>query len=153
MRIYRIAKTEYIDDLSGEGARLYGGRWNSVGDSMLYFSENLSLSLLEIIVHIEFAQVPLDYSFLEVEIPTHAIKQVKSIDFLKSDRSPQAAITQYQLFGSDWLRKRTELALLVPSTVVQQENNILINPNHSDFGKLKIIRKEKLQLDPRLVRL
>ncbi len=152
MRIFRIAKTEFIDDLSGEGARLYGGRWNRVGDPMLYFSENLSLSLLEIIVHIEFAQIPLDYSFIEVDIPDMAIKKVQSIDFIKSDLSSEASITQFQMFGSEWLKKRAELAMMVPSTVLQQENNILVNPNHLDFGRLKIIRKEKLQLDPRLVR-
>ena len=74
--IFRIAKTEYINDLSGEGARLFGGRWNKAGDAMVYFSENFSLCLLEIIVHVDYAKLPLDYSFIEVEIPDSVIKKI-----------------------------------------------------------------------------
>lgn len=152
MRIFRIAKTAYIDDLSGEGARLYGGRWNRVGDPMVYFSENLSLCLLEIIVHIEFAQLPLDYSFVEIEIPDKAIKTVQSVDFIKPKWSTEAAVNQLQMFGSGWLKRRESLAMRVSSAVMNQENNILINPAHQDFGKLKILRKDKLNIDPRLLR-
>jgi RES domain-containing protein len=152
VRIFRIAKTAYIDDLSGEGARLYGGRWNRVGDPMVYFSENLSLCLLEIIVHIEFAQLPLDYSFVEIEIPDKAIKTVQSVDFIKPKWSTEAAVNQLQMFGSGWLKRRESLAMRVSSAVMNQENNILINPAHQDFGKLKILRKDKLNIDPRLLR-
>ena len=63
--------------MSGEGARLYGGRWNKAGDALLYFSQNLSLCLLEIIVHVDYAELPLDYSFIEAEIPENAIKTIK----------------------------------------------------------------------------
>lgn len=152
MRIYRIAKTQYIDDLSGEGARLYGGRWNKMGDSLLYFSENLSLSLLEIIVHVDYAELPLDYSFIEVEIPDSSIKKIQSIDFIKAKWSPEATVNQLQMFGSNWLKKNVELAMKVPSAVLHQEHNILINPSHKDFGKLKIRRTEKMDFDPRLLR-
>ncbi|MGO3181828.1 MAG: RES family NAD+ phosphorylase [Aequorivita sp.] len=152
MRIYRIAKTQYIDDLSGEGARLYGGRWNKVGDAMLYFSQNLSLSLLEIIVHVDYVGLPLDYSFVEVEIPDPSIKTIQSIDFIKPKWGTEAAVNQLQMFGSNWLKKNEGLALKVPSAVLHQENNILINPAHKDFGKLKIIQTEKMDFDPRLLR-
>lgn len=152
MRIYRIAKTHYIDDLSGEGARLYGGRWNKVGDAMLYFSQNLSLSLLEIIVHVEYAELPLDYSFVEIEIPDSSIKKIESIDFIKPKWSAEAAVNQLQMFGSDWLKKNEVLAMRVPSAVSHQEHNILINPAHKDFGKLKIVKKGKMDFDPRLLR-
>ena len=152
MRIFRIAKTRYIDDLSGEGARLFGGRWNKVGDAMLYFSQNLSLSLLEIIVHVDYAELPLDYSFIEVEIPDSSIKTIQSIDFIKPKWSTEAAVNQLQLFGSNWLKKNEGLAMKVPSAVLSQEHNILINPSHKDFGKLKVIRTEKMDFDPRLLR-
>ena len=152
MRIFRIAKTRYIDDLSGEGARLFGGRWNKVGDAMLYFSQNLSLSLLEIIVHVDYAELPLDYSFIEVEIPDSSIKTIQSIDFIKPKWSTEAAVNQLQLFGSNWLKKNEGLAMKVPSAVLHQDYNILINPAHKDFGKLKIIRTEKMDFDPRLLR-
>ncbi|CAM3445481.1 RES family NAD+ phosphorylase [Aequorivita lipolytica] len=152
MRIFRISKIQYIDDFSGEGARLYGGRWNRAGDSMLYFSENLSLSLLEIIVHVEFADLPLDYSFVEVEIPDKAIKTIQSVDFLKPKWTTEKAVNQLQMLGSAWLGKKESLAMRVPSAVLNQENNILINPSHKDFEKLKVIKKAKMNLDPRLFR-
>ena len=91
VRIFRIAKSEYIDDFTGEGARLYGGRWNLVGDPMLYFSQSLSLSLLEIIVHVEFAKLPVGYSFLEVEISDKFIKPIQSLDFIKPKWSSEEA--------------------------------------------------------------
>ncbi|WP_026450648.1 RES family NAD+ phosphorylase [Aequorivita capsosiphonis] len=152
MRIYRITKTHYIEDLSGEGARLYGGRWNMVGDAMLYFAQNLSLSLLEIIVHVDYAELPLEYSFIEVEIPDSSIKEIQSIDFIKPKWSTEEAVNQLQMFGSKWLKKSEALAMKVPSAVLHQEHNILINPSHKDFGKLKIIRKDKMDFDPRLLR-
>lgn len=152
MRVFRIAKTQYIDDLSGEGARLYGGRWNKMGDSMLYFSQNLSLSLLEIIVHVNYAGLPLEYSFLEVEIPDSSIKTIQSIDFIKPKWSTDGAGNQLQMLGSNWLKRNTDLAMRVPSAVLHQEYNILINPSHKDIGKLKIIKTEKMDFDPRLLR-
>lgn len=152
MRIYRIAKTQFINDLSGEGARLFGGRWNKVGDGMLYFSQNLSLSLLEIIVHVDYAVLPLDYSFLEVEIPDSSIKKIQSIDFIEPKWSTEAAVNQLQMLGSNWLKKNESLAMRVPSAVMLEENNILINPSHKDFAKLKIIKIGKMDFDPRLLR-
>lgn len=152
MRLYRITKTQYINDLSGEGSRLYGGRWNKAGDAMLYFSQNLSLSLLEIIVHVDYAQLPLDYSFLEVEIPDSNIKKIQSIDFIEPKWSTEKAVNQLQMLGSNWLKKKESLAMMVPSSVMNQESNILVNPFHKDFEKLKIIRTDKMDFDPRLFR-
>ncbi|WP_310993865.1 RES family NAD+ phosphorylase [Aequorivita marina] len=152
MRIYRIAKTHYIDDLSGEGARLYGGRWNKPGDALLYFAENLSLSLLEIIVHVEYAELPEEYSYIMIEIPDSSIKNIQSLDFIKPKWTTEAAVSQLQLLGSSWLKKSESLAMRVPSAVLPQENNILINPLHADFGKLKVIKTDKIDLDPRLLR-
>ncbi|MDP2686575.1 MAG: RES family NAD+ phosphorylase [Aequorivita sp.] len=152
MHIFRIAKTKYVNDLSGEGARLYGGRWNKVGDPMIYFSEHLSLCLLEIIVHVDYGKLPLDYSFLKVEIPDTSIKIIESIDFINSKWTSEEAVTQLQMFGGNWLKKQESLALKVPSAVLQKEYNILINPTHKDFKKLKIIEIDKMDFDPRLLR-
>lgn len=138
--------------MSGEGARLYGGRWNKAGDALLYFSQNLSLCLLEIIVHVDYAELPLDYSFIEAEIPENAIKTIKSIDFIEPKWSTEKAVAQLQMLGSSWLKKKESLAMKVPSAVLNQENNILINPSHEDFSKLKIIKTGKMDFDPRLLR-
>lgn len=152
MRIFRISKLQYIDDFSGEGARLYGGRWNVQGDAMLYFSENISLSLLEILVHAEFGKLPPDYAFVEVEIPDESVKTIQSLAFIKPKWSAEKAIKQVQLLGSAWLQKQESLALRVPSAVLGLEHNILVNPNHKDFGSLKIINQDTIDFDPRLFR-
>jgi len=152
VNIYRITKTQYVNDLSGEGARLFGGRWNKPGDGMIYFSQNLSLCLLEIIVHVDYAALPLDYSFLEVEIPDSSIKNIQSIDFIEPKWSTEAAVNKLQMLGSSWLKKKESLAMRVPSAVMHHENNILVNPSHKDFGKLKIIKIGKMDFDPRLLR-
>jgi RES domain-containing protein len=152
VRIFRISKTQYINDFSGEGARLYGGRWNRVGDPVVYFSENLSLCLLEIIVHVEFADLPFDYSFVEIDIPDYNVKIIQSVDFLKPKWDTEKTVNQLQMLGSSWLKKKESLAMSVPSAVLNQENNILINPSHKDFDKLKVIKKGKINFDPRLFR-
>lgn len=152
MRIYRIAKSRYINDLSGEGARLYGGRWNLVGDSMLYFSKHLSLCLLEILVHVDFAQLPVDYSYVEIEIPDASIKTVQSLEFIKPNWHTEEAVVQLQMIGSKWLQKQESLALLVPSAVLQKEYNVLLNPMHKDFKKLKVVEIDEVQFDPPLLR-
>ncbi|HLW32551.1 MAG TPA: RES family NAD+ phosphorylase [Aequorivita sp.] len=152
MRIYRVAKTVYIDDLSGEGSRLYGGRWNRIGEPMIYFSNHLSLCLLEILVHVDFGQLPLDYSYMEVDIPDSSIKTVQSLEFIKPTWHTEEAGVQLQMIGSTWLKKRESLALEVPSAVLRKEYNVLINPLHKDFKKLKFIEIEKMDFDPRLLR-
>lgn len=152
MRIYRISKTQYINDLSGEGARLYGGRWNMKGDAMLYFSQNLSLSLLEIIVHVEYAELPMDYSFVEAEIPDSCIKKIQSIDFIQPKLSSDGSVNETQMVGSNWIINKEGLAMSVPSVILPQEHNILINPKHVDFEKLKVLGIHQLDIDPRLFR-
>tara|TARA_R110002124_G_scaffold287089_1_gene470239 strand:+ start:16463 stop:16921 length:459 start_codon:yes stop_codon:yes gene_type:complete len=151
LKIYRVAKKEYIDDLSGEGARLYGGRWNKEGDAMLYFSEHLSLCILEILVHLDFKYLDNDYAFIEVTVPDNMVKTFDpklSLPLWKAN----PFVSETQDFGSKWLNKKNELALSVPSAVLREERNILINPNHKDFSKLKIVKKQFLDLDSRVVK-
>lgn len=119
---------------------------------MLYFSENLSLSLLEIIVHVNYAELSLDYSFVEVEIPDSSIKIIQSVDFIRPKWSTEEAVNQLQILGSNWLKKKENLAMRVPSAVMPQESNILVNPLHKDIGELKITKIDKMDFDPRLLR-
>lgn len=152
MRIFRIAKTQYINDFSGEGSRLYGGRWNKIGDPVIYFSDHLSLCLLEVIVHVDYGKIPMDYSFAEVEIPDTCVKTIRSLDFIAPKWTAEDATNKLQFFGSKWLKEQESLALRVPSAVLQKENNIMVNPLHIDFKKLKIIEIGQMDFDPRLWR-
>lgn len=149
MKIYRISKRNFIEDLSGEGARLYGGRWNRKGHSMLYFSEHLSLSVLEILVHTNQQLITNDYWFLEVDIPEKDIANIELKDLPNNWRT-NSLISETQDFGTNWLLKNKELAVLIPSAVLPIENNILINPKHLRFSYLKVGRISELNLDARL---
>ncbi|MCF6307489.1 MAG: RES family NAD+ phosphorylase [Flavobacteriaceae bacterium] len=149
MKIYRIAKQKFINDLSGEGARLYGGRWNKKGCAMLYFSEHLSLCVLEMLVHTNQQLITNNYFFFEVEIPVKHIKTILENKLPINWRSNNL-ISETQVFGSNWLQNNKDLALRIPSAVLPSESNILINPNHIQFSKIKVIKVSELNLDARL---
>lgn len=152
MKIYRIAKKQYINDLSGEGARLYGGRWNKKGDAMLYFSESLSLCVLEILVHLDFQFLSNDFYFVEAEIPDEMIQPTFTINDLDTiwNNNPPSPYTQQ--IGSDWLTENKNLAMRVPSAVLPVQANILVNPKHLQMSKLNILKSESLQIDQRVFR-
>jgi len=149
LKIYRIAKQKFINDLTGEGARLYGGRWNKRGSAMLYFSEHLSLCVLEMLVHTDQQLITNNFYFIEVEIPEKKIETISENKLPNNWRSNNL-ISETQDFGTNWLQKNNDLALRIPSAVLPSESNILINPNHIMASKIKIIKTSALHLDARL---
>ncbi|GGD07043.1 RES family NAD+ phosphorylase [Hyunsoonleella pacifica] len=150
MKIYRIAKAKYISDLSGEGSRLYGGRWNKSGYSMLYFSSNLSLSVLELLVHLDYRFINDTFRYVEVDIPDDLKISKLPSHILKQDWRHNPPLVLTQNYGTDWLESTKSLALKVPSAVLPSEYNILLNPNHIDFKSIAINKPSKLDLDARL---
>ncbi len=150
MKIYRIAKQQYLKDLSGEGARLFGGRWNTRGYSMLYFSETLSLCVLEILVHTDYKFLNKDFGFLEVEILDELIKPKIKISKLESQWRDNPPSIYTQNFGTTWLKSQKSLAMQVPSAILPIANNILINPKHKNSSEIKIIKTGSLDLDSRV---
>lgn len=153
MRVFRIARKEYIEDLSGEGARLYGGRWNNKGYSMLYFSESLSLSLLEILVHLDFKYLPEDFSFLEVEIPDELINLKLKTNKLEAHWREHPPHSYSMNLGTNWLKSSKGLAMQVPSAVLPIANNILVNPRHKLISSVKIIKSGPLDIDNRVFKI
>lgn len=150
MKIYRISKQKYRKDLSGEGARLYGGRWNRRGDAMVYFSESLSLATLEMLVHMEYQFVDDSFYYMEVEVPDTLITTLKSPEKITVRWRDNPPNSRTQDYGSQWLKSNKSLGLRVPSAVLPLEYNILIHPRHPDFEKLQFINSRKLILDNRL---
>lgn len=151
MRLFRIAKQKYIKDFSGEGARLYGGRWNKSGTRMLYFSTSLSLSVLEILVHFNQENAPKDLFFVEIEISEKHINYKTNFSNIKKHLRDNPPHFSTQQFGSKWEDKNEELALAVPSAILTSEYNILINPMHKSFNKIKTVKVHPLELDVRLL--
>lgn len=151
MKLYRIAKQQFLEDLSGEGARLFGGRWNKLGYNMLYTSAYLSLSVLELLVHLDYKFVDDTFGFIEIEIPDSTIITKVDDGLLKRNwrSNPPQSFTQD--YGTQWLQNSESLVLQVPSAVLPHETNFLINPRHKDFSKVGIVRKAVLELDSRLI--
>ena len=151
---YRIVAPRWVDDaLSGEGARKFGGRWNSPGRAMVYLGGSRALAALEMLVHLT---TPLSrakvYKIVKVSIPSDLISDYPLGILPKNWRDhPPAQITQE--IGDDWLKSNNsmnQLALRVPSTLIPEESNILLNPLHPDFKKIKTHTPEDFCFDSRL---
>ncbi|MEO7314906.1 MAG: RES family NAD+ phosphorylase [Ginsengibacter sp.] len=147
MILYRLATAKYADDLSGEGARLYGGRFNPVGIPAVYTSGNVSLCILEILVRASRHTAPDSYTLISIEIPDTDIREIKQ-DKLKKDWQNDLDYTQG--IGEDFLKENKDLCLKVPSAVLPIEHNYVLNPAQAGFKKVKIIATQLLQLDKRL---
>ena len=153
MQVFRIAKTAHVNDLSGSGARLYGGRWNRKGTAIIYTSEYRSLATVEYLVHVPLSILPSDLSLACIEIPDRiSLKQISKADLPSSWRDYPAPLELAEI-GTNWVLKNESLMLRVPSTVVENEFNILINPGHADMSTVKISRIDSFTFNRRLMRL
>lgn len=149
MIVYRLTSGAYMNDLSGTGAKLFGGRWNSTGNSVVYTTEHISLAVLEILVHIKTYNRPLDYYLVTIEIPESFNKPI-TIQPQKLKPNWQDDANYGQSIGDDFLASGKSLILKVPSAIIEEENNFLINPGHPDADKIKIRSTKKFIFDQRL---
>lgn len=150
MICYRIVRAPYQDDLSGEGAERYGGRWNSVGIPALYCCENRSLALLEILAN-AYANVVLNsYMILTIEIPDTGKILLPKASMLPSDWQAIPLKNSSQYFGDGILSKGEFIGFKVPSTIMPFEYNFVFNPAHIDYKKIKIREKTPFVIDARL---
>jgi RES domain-containing protein len=148
MIVYRISNELYKDDISGNGAAINGSRWNSKNIRMLYTGEYISLTILESLVHLREIDLPEKQFLLTIEFPEIKFQEIKSAKLM--DRWQQN-ISYTQWMGDQFIATNQSLVLKVPSAVVPQENNFLLNPLHKDFKRIKIISSELLKLDKRLL--
>lgn len=151
MIVYRIDRLKRKDQvLSGGGAKLYGGRWNAKGIAALYTASSRSLAILEMLVHFDKKeQLPQDRILVEIELPDKlTIKSVHENNLpehWKISPAPRVLTTFYTQMVDD----KKHIALAVPSVIVPQEYNYVINPNHPDCSKVKVRKWELLHLDER----
>ena len=148
MIIYRLTNGDHIKDLSGTGSKLYGGRWNSVGLNAIYTTENISLAILEILVHVKKYKCPLDYHLLTISIPDSIKPATISTEKLKKNWKDDPAYSQF--IGDEFLKTKQSLVLKVPSVIVEPENNFILNPAHTDATKIKIVSTRLFEFDKRL---
>ncbi|NQX00764.1 RES family NAD+ phosphorylase [bacterium] len=149
-RFYRIVQEHWAATaLDGEGARLYGGRWNLPGIAAVYLAESRALAALEILVHAPREALKLNWILIELEIPEEKIDQVP-IAKLPPNWQDQPTSHPAQAFGSRWLRDYRNLALRLPSVVIPEEKSLLLNPRDPAMRDLKPGRAQAFSFDPRL---
>jgi RES domain-containing protein len=153
LRVYRAFERKHAATaFSGEGARRYGGRWNSVGTAMVYTSATFALALLEIMVNVSSARIPEDMVFAPIDIPDDIRPTVLDVAALPKHWFDFPAPPECQLAGDDWVRRAQTVALVVPSAAARIETNVLLNPTHPDFSRLIIGEIEMMAIDKRLRR-
>jgi RES domain-containing protein len=138
MNVYRLAKGNFAKDLTGEGSRLFGGRWNHIGIPCLYSSESRALALLEYSVNIEVNSIPRALSMVTINIPEDKILEVKTPS-MPGNWKAAPAPTETKDYGTGILSELKSLIIKIPSAIIEEEFNYLINPLHKDILKVKVI--------------
>ena len=152
MQVWRLIKTKYADTaFDGEGARLYGARWSSVGTRVAYAASNSALAVLEVLVHVENADVLSSYSLIEASLPDTLIETLDA-PRLPNKWNAWPVPPAVQAVGDAWAQANHTLALQVPSAIVRGGSTLLINPAHRDFSRFVVQRVDRFRFDPRLVR-
>jgi len=151
LTVWRLVTARFADSaFSGEGARLYGGRWNRKGVPMVYAAATQSLAMLEMLVQDE----PLRARY--VVIPATLPKGLKieriAPDQLPADWRDLSARESLQAIGSDWVKRQSSAVLAVPSAVIPTESNYLLNPQHPSFARIEIGKPQDFVTDLRLIK-
>jgi len=147
MTVYRFTKEIYSHEISGEGAKQWGGRWNSPGLAVVYTSCSISLSLLELLIYQSSYEEILINHLMRIEIPD-STTQTLSPGSLKLNW--QHDIDYCRFIGNEFLQNNKSLILKVPSAVIPDEYNILINPAHAAFKKCTLLSSGIFEFDTRL---
>lgn len=147
-----IRKKRMADAFTGEGARRGGGRWNTVGIPVVYVSETLSLAALELFVHFTRNDLKLSRSLfaIPVDIPAQVKTDELSIKELPLDWRTSPPPHSTRVIGSAWVDKGNSAVLRVPSVIIPEEHNLVLNPRHPEFKKMKIGKPRAFAIDERM---
>lgn len=148
MIVYRLARTNHSNDLSGTGAAMYGGRWNSKGRPVIYTGGSIEIALLEVLANITTPQLD-DYNLVKIEIPDNSIYELKISDFPKNWKHYPAP-TEITILGDKWINPNRSVVLKVPSCIVPSAYNFVLNCLHPEYKKVKIIDITPFNIDSRL---
>lgn len=150
MKVYRISKCKYIDDLSGTGAAIFSGRWHSKGTYTLYTASSPSLALLESVVHISSIIVA-NYCMICLDIPDDKILEI-AIKNLPDNWFENPPPDKLKFYGDSFIAESKFFALKLPSAIMPEESNYLLNPMHKDFKLVKKIYARNIPIDERLLK-
>lgn len=150
MELFRLARAPFAKVLSGKGAAIKGARWNSIGVEIIYTASNRSLAMAELAVHLTLATLPDDFMMITIDVPKKL--KIKTIDAAELPKNwnefPYNKSTQK--IGDQFIQENKYCLLKVPSAVTKGDFNILLNPNHPDFSKIKIKSIDSFPFDQRI---
>lgn len=150
---WRIVKAKHATSaFDGEGARINGGRWNSLGTSVVYLSESVALATLELLVHVNDSSLLPSYVLIPCEFSVRQVTRVEDLGALPSGWASYPAPAALQVLGDSWAKSRSSLVLSVPSAVTEMERNYVLNPAHPGFSSVAIGIPRPLKLDERLLK-
>lgn len=148
---WRIVQAHWAKSaFEGEGARLYGGRWNRQGQPVVYLADTRALAALETLVHAEGSLRKVRYIRYEVSFPRQLVEAAELAE-VGDALSSLMVSPRTQALGSDWLERGSQPVLEVRSAIIPEEPNYLLNPRHPKFGRIKIGKPEGFAFDPRLI--
>jgi RES domain-containing protein len=148
LRVYRAFERKHeATAFSGEGARLYGGRWNSVGTAVIYTASTFSLALLEIMVNASTPRILPDMVYAPMDIPSEIRLDVLDTAALPRNWFGSPAPPECQVAGDSWVNRGETVGLVVPSAVARIDTNVLLNPAHPDFVRIVVGSIDSMAID------
>lgn len=148
-RIAVEAPSYTANDLGGAGAKMTGGRWNSVGTPLIYSATNISLATLETVLHLRSGGLPFNRFLVRIDVPDKVWAARVVLDPLPGGWDAVPSGMTSRATGDAWVASRNSALLLVPSVIVPDEYNVLINPQHPDVKSITATAVKRWICDPR----
>lgn len=149
--VWRLTSARYgAHAFEGEGARLYGGRWNHPGVAVVYCSSSLSLAALEYFIHVEPDLAPPSLVAVAADLPSGLDIEALEVEALPANWRTYPAPERLRDLGTGWVRSGRTAVLQVPSAVIPHEMNVLLNPAHPDFARIHVREAEPFSFDSRM---
>lgn len=147
MFVYRITLVKYSDQLIASGR---AARWNSNDVNLIYTASSQSLACLENVVHRSYLGLNHEFRLMKIEVPDNLEMEEIKLAELKKNWTKFESNPYTQQIGDSWIKSMNTALLKVPSSIIFQENNYLINPKHLDFDRIKLISVEPFVFDQRI---
>jgi len=147
--VWRIARRPHALDRTGIGARDHGGRWNRPGIAAIYTGRTVGIAALEKFVHLA-GVLPSDLVLVRIELPENCSVEEPEVAELPADWDAVPIRPGSMDFGTTWIQEGRSLVLYLPSALVPEERNAVLNPNHPEFPAVKISIQRDFHYDPRM---
>lgn len=148
-RIATEAPGDGVDEVSGTGAKISGGRWNSKGTPMVYCASNIALAALETLTTVRAGSLPFNRFLVRIDVPDAVWGLREELDPLPGGWEAVPSGRGSSRAGDAWIASGRSPLLLVPSVIVPEEQNVLINPAHAVAGNITAVAIKRWNYDPR----